>query len=759
MSRMANSMTFVCGNPVSLARAFRIRIASAENRNAVAFLVVVIPNFPSIYCTASCNTSASMREKIFGLLLIFVLHFAVQQSNCTARCNTLDANIGGCPIRIGENGRSAWSVQEVDEQAVTALVRALDVSRAAAAVFVGRGLDTVERIDGFARLDMGALHDPHRLPDMGVAVTRLNQAIDQGENIRVYSDSDVDGLCACATLVYILRRLGASVSDQIAGRYSQGFGVKPGAVKAAKAAGASLIIAVDSGMSTEAAECARSMGMDFMVIDHHEMPDARHLPPAHAVINPKRTDSAYPFSGLTSAALAMKVMVALTVHRGHDAERVMAHLLDLTALGTVCDQASMTGENRVLAHLGCAMLAEPRRIGIRQLFRLAGIIQPVDTITISHSVGPRLNAAARLLGPTAALEWLLTSDEGRALRIAERLEEVNRWRQARQQAMFEEALSLLPEIEAKAVVPVIQVKSWHVGVASLAARQLMERLDKKAVVLATIPDGDNIVTGICRGNGILDVLAALQGCGEHLTRLGGKERVAFFNLEAKSLLYVTAHLNTLARTAPPPTLRADARVRREEISFDTMDAVSAILPPYGNENPEPLYLGEGLTILGTRTFGVGRHLELHLEGSSPNQPFVRAVAWNRSHEANRFAPGVALDIVFRLRPNHYCGRRYLQLVVEALREAKTRPMRHQLDIALIRGSWSRSEPPKPASNGHNRTYEEKSAASMTGRTILMLTARRLRLTRKGVASPALRPRFHRTDLRKQTVSAGVVTTA
>ncbi|HZO87318.1 MAG TPA: single-stranded-DNA-specific exonuclease RecJ [Chthonomonadaceae bacterium] len=650
--------------------------------------------------------------------------------------------------------QSEWTIKKVDERSVTALVRGLNVPRVAAATFAARGLDTPERVAAFAYIGMEALHDPMLLPDMPRAVERLSRAIDAGERVHIHADADADGITAAAVLVGTLRRLGVQVTYQIASRYKSGYGIKAGAVRHAHSQGVQVFVALDTGTSdVEAAECAREIGLDFIIADHHQPSTDRRLPSSTAFVNPRRLDSLYPFAYLCSVGIAYKMMLALAVERGHCPEKVTNHLCDLAAVGIVCDAAPLTGENRVLVAMGAERIAAGKRAGLQALMRVAGVKQ-VDARTIGFGLGPRLNAAARLMTPSVALELLLTDDMSQAIRIAERLEQEYRWRRARQEAMLQEALAWMTEGETTAAVPIVPVETWHPGVANLAARQLMELLDRPAVVLTSVPEKDGTIRATCRSNGTLDIIAALDapGCREHLSKCGGNERAAFFEANAETMPLVAARLNALAEAAPARVTMIDALIRREEISVSTMDAISR-LAPYGQANPEPIFLAQGLVVLSTRAFSNRRHLELRLEGSSEHLPCIRAIGWNRGRDAERFPPGSAVDAVIRLRDNHYEGRRFIEAVIEDIRLAESRPARHQRNIALIQSPTNGHD----RQNGHQKDAGAVRMGFIPRKDMVRQVARGLRLQRKGFASTIPRPRFHRTDLRNPAAIPSVAT--
>jgi single-stranded-DNA-specific exonuclease len=486
--------------------------------------------------------------------------------------------------------------------------------------------------------------DPLLLPDIGVALDRLQGAIAAGELIAVYGDFDVDGVTASAILIEALTELGARAISYLPDRFSEGYGVNEAAIESLAAQGVSLIITADCGTSNvlEIA-LARRLGVDVIVLDHHTVP--AELPAAIALINPKRLDGRYPEPELASGGLAFKLMQALyeACGRPFDAGRY----LDLVALSTVCDMAPLRGENRWLVREGLRELAKAARPGLRALFDTAGC-DPArcDAGTIGFTLGPRLNAAGRLAHAHLALDLLLARDEATARDLATQLGALN---QQRQQATSD-ALDLARELVAAQPPDAALIFIGHEripsGIVGLVAGRLMEQHNRPAVVYERGPETSR---ASCRSIPEFDITGALrvaQAEGSLMLRFGGHRAAAGFTAENGKLDALRESLVLQADEALrgldlTPVIEIDAAVPLRRVNGELIQALGRIAP-FGIGNPEPVFLSRGLQISTTRTMGGdGQHLRLLLRDGAVSWP---AVAFGMG--ANELASGERLDVVY-----------------------------------------------------------------------------------------------------------------
>jgi single-stranded-DNA-specific exonuclease len=318
------------------------------------------------------------------------------------------------------------------------------------------------------------LHDPFLMTDMEWAVARIQAAAAAGESVVVYGDYDIDGITASAIMIEGLRALGLEARSYIPDRFEEGYGINQAALAQLQTEGAQLVISVDCGITSVAeAEWARSNGLDLIITDHHSPPDV--LPEAIAVINPKRPDDTYPFKDLCGAGVAFKLIQALQMRTGRPALGQEKWLLDLVALGTVCDVVDLVGENRVLASYGLRVMRRTRRPGLRALAVVGGVdITQITSHHLGYVLGPRMNAAGRLEHAARALELVMTSDENRALAIAEELEVLNLQRRSDQDVAFAAAM-IMAEQYADDPVLVLADPGWSHGIVGIVASKLVEQ--------------------------------------------------------------------------------------------------------------------------------------------------------------------------------------------------------------------------------------------------------------------------------------------
>jgi single-stranded-DNA-specific exonuclease len=488
--------------------------------------------------------------------------------------------------------------------------------------------------------------DPMLLPDMGLALNRLQRAIAADELIAVYGDFDVDGVTASAILIEALRELGGRVISYLPNRFTEGYGVNEGAIELLASRDVSLIITADCGTTSVAqVALAHRLGVDVIVLDHHIVPDK--LPDAVAVVNPKRVDNLYPETELASGGLAFKLMRALyeACGRPFDAGRY----LDLAALSTVCDMVPLRGENRWLVREGLRELAKAARPGLRALFDSAGC-DPArcDASTIGFTLGPRLNAAGRMADAKIALDLLIERDETKARALAMQLGDLNQQRQKATSGALGLARELVAEQTPDAPLIFIGHKQISSGIVGLVAGRLMEQYNRPAVVYERGPETSR---ASCRSIAEFDITRALrmaqtESGGHLLVHFGGHHAAAGFTAENDKLDALRESLTRQAEEALrgvdlTPVIDIDAAIPLHRVNGELIQALGR-MAPFGMENREPVFLSRGLQITDIRTMGGdGQHLRLLLRDGAVSWP---AVAFGMG--ANELASGQRLDVVY-----------------------------------------------------------------------------------------------------------------
>ena len=525
-----------------------------------------------------------------------------------------------------------------------------------AQLLYNRGISEPSQIEIFLSADKRLEVDPFLLPDMHQAVSRTYQALLSGEEIAIYGDFDADGITATALLVQGLSALGGRVIPYIPHRLHEGYGLKVAALEKLRNQGVSLVITVDTGITafTEI-EKAQRMGMDIIITDHH-LP-LSSLPPAKVVVNPKRSDSIYPFTELAGVGVAFKFLQALI--KGSGREELVNRSLDLVALGTVTDMVPLVGENRYWVKSGLELLNSTQRLGLQEMMRCAGL-KPgsLDTESISWTLGPRLNAAGRLDDAATSYQLLLTQNPQEASSLASELEEKN----AKRQQLVKELLNKAKEkiIAAGVDLPLLMAgdEDYPPGVMGLVASKLSEEFYRPVVLFRFGPE-------VCRGSGRsiseFDLMAALEDCHDLLSKFGGHIRAAGFSLPTKNLAQFQQRLLNLAQDQLAgldlrPHIDIDAEAPLSIFAGRTFEKIQQ-LAPFGCGNPLPTFLSRHVEVIDQHQIGSqSEHLRLKLK--------QEGIVW----DATGFRLGnlvqeitTYLDIVYNLDIDRWNERERLRL--------------------------------------------------------------------------------------------------
>ncbi len=472
-----------------------------------------------------------------------------------------------------------------------------------------RGVVDGAQARAFLSPELAQLHPARRLLGLEPAVERLAAAKLRSEKVAIVGDYDVDGIAATALLAATLRADGIEVETVLPRRDTEGYGFQPLHVERAVAAGCSLLVTVDCGIQSFAgAETAARHGLDLIVTDHH-LPDAE-LPRPALVINPRQPGCTYPFRDLTGAGLALKLGAAHLERAGREVP--WPALLRIASLGTIADVAPLNGENRVIAALGLAALADSRSPGLRALLQAAGVQPPVRAADVGFRIGPRLNAAGRLGSPDPALEVLLTRDARRAAELVEQLGRWNAERQAHEIAILDQARA---EVAARGELPPLVFAwraGWHKGVVGVAAGRLAREYHRPVVLLAV--DGD-LATGSGRSVAGISLHGLLQPLADRLERFGGHDQAVGLTARTDSLVDLRSRLEAAAagwdETLLVPRVEYDDEVDPGSLDDELWEMVQR-LEPFGAANPEPLFrIGPLRAAAPPRTFGT-RHLSIRV---------------------------------------------------------------------------------------------------------------------------------------------------
>ena len=529
-------------------------------------------------------------------------------------------------------------------------------------ILTARGLTTRAAREAFLRPDYTAVkHDPFLLPDMDKAVARLKRAREQGEKIVIYGDYDIDGLSATALLLDAFGKFCFEDVDAfIPNRFVEGYGMTMGAVDKVRDMGADLIVTVDTGSLCHAEIAyATSLGIDTVVTDHHNV--AETPPPSVAAVNPKFSGHSYPFRDLCGAGVAFKLVQALQTELDGLPDGYEKWLLDLVALGTVCDIVTLADENRANVYWGLEVLKKQQRPGLKALMAVAGV-EP-DQVNARHlgfGLGPRMNAAGRLETAQHALDMLTARDGLAALEASEKLEELNGKRRGIQDAIFEEACVQAEELADDRVL-VVSSSGWNHGVIGIVASKLVEKYKKPVFIIG---ERGEEATGSARSFGDFSAADAVRAADDIIVKGGGHGAAAGVTLETEKIgdfrRRVNEFYDSLQLTNQERYLLPRADVEIDDFSEITEELVAdlAKMEPFGNGNPEPVVKITTANVLSARRMGAdGQHVKLTLRDQ--NGKALQMLAFNAPEEFFR-EPGDEVAAWFRPIINEWQGVRTVE---------------------------------------------------------------------------------------------------
>ena len=573
-----------------------------------------------------------------------------------------------------------WNIGIPREQDV-ALLRSAGYPYLLSTVLAARGITSPEEAAEFLDRERHLTISPMRMRDMDKAVSRIQRAISDGETIAVFGDYDVDGITSTVLLLDYLKNCGAHCLRYIPRRIEDGYGLSKEAIQGLHDQGASLMITVDCGITgNEEVDFANSLGMDVVVTDHHECKET--LPNAVAVVDPHRPDCPYPFKHLAGVGVALKLVLALGGENREDA--LFARYCTLAAIGTVADVMRMEGENRTIVSCGLEALPHTDFVGVHALLKEAGLLgKPITSIQIGFVLSPRINAAGRMGAADLAADLLETDDPARAEELAKELCDLNRERQAVEQAICADAISQIQKLRSEErSALVLSSEDWHQGVVGIVASRLSEKYSCPSFMIH-LKDGTG--KGSCRSYGGFNLFAALESCSDLLDGYGGHELAAGFTIPEGNIDAFRQRMNRYVRSAmdgvlPVSSLDLDAAITCPgEVTLDQVEQLS-LLEPYGAGNPRPTFALLGATVDAIQSVGQGRHLKFRLSKGTCR---FDAIFFSVTEQECGITAGSRVDVAFYLQANTFRGNTTLQLQLIDIRPSLV-PSRHEAaDLELL----------------------------------------------------------------------------
>lgn len=542
---------------------------------------------------------------------------------------------------------SKWIYPSFDPRDSAALQREYGISAIVADILAARGIGSAEAAELFGGQE--ELEDPFLLPDMEKAVSRLEQAINRQEKITIYGDYDCDGVTATVILYLYLQSMGAKVNWYIPERVEEGYGLNCGALDEISAEGTVLLVTVDNGISAiKEVDYAQSLGMDVIVTDHHQV--GEELPRAVAVVNPHRKDYQGGFRPLCGAGVAFKLAAAM---EGGDYSLVMDSFGALAAIATVGDIVPLTGENRFLAEQGLKLAEYSDLPGLQALMEVAGLKgKPLTSQKAAFGLVPRINAAGRMGSARLAMQLLLSETPEEAESLAQELNQHNLDRQQEELEILsrvEQTLEEHPEILLDRVM-VVSAEGLNHGVVGIVSAKLVSLYGKPNIILSV--DGDT-ATGSARSVETFSMFRAISACGGLLEKYGGHSMAAGLTLKTENIPEFTRQINRYAEQyfekMPVVSQRIDKELHIGNINLNDVSSLQ-LLEPFGEGNPQPLFLLRGCLIQEIIPMGGGKHLKLRVifEGKP-----IYVLYFKMTPEEFVFPVGSQVDILANLELNAF----------------------------------------------------------------------------------------------------------
>lgn len=548
--------------------------------------------------------------------------------------------------------------QEPNPTAVAQLAAELRLPDAICRLLASRGFGEPDHAKAYLRPRLEHLHDPNCLADLERAVERIVLALRENQRILVHGDYDVDGICSTTLMTRTLNTLGGNAVPFIPRRLQDGYDLGEAGVRAAKQCGAKLVITCDCGTSAHApiAELQAS-GIDVIVTDHH-LPGGP-LPPAYAVLNPKRPDCPSVDKDLAAVGVAFKLALALTRAVGGNDGAVYA-MLDLVALATIADVAPLRGENRVLVRYGLKLLNDPQRPGVRAMIRAAGLDRKSLTAgRVGFILAPRLNAAGRLGSALRGVELMMSSSDEEANPIARELEELNARRQEIDRATLETARARVLEMDLPSTFGIaLAGDGWHPGVIGIVASRIVEEFGRPTMLIAL--EGEQ-GKGSGRSISVFDLHGALTECRDLLQRFGGHRSAAGITIARDRVDEFAARFNAVAASRLTeedlvPELRVDLELPLSEANAE-LETLLRYMEPCGIGNPSPLLVSRGVVVAAPPRV-VGKD-GLKVVFSDDTRSLVM-IGWGMGPRARELDVGTHVDVAYRLERDDWNGESRLQ---------------------------------------------------------------------------------------------------
>lgn len=566
-----------------------------------------------------------------------------------------------------------WNLKKQgDTNEVKHLSAALSVNMIIARLLVQRGISSYNEAKSFFRPRLSDLLDPFLMKDMDKAVERVERAISLQEKVIIYGDYDVDGTTSVAMMYSFLKPRIEHIEYYIPDRYSEGYGISPQSINYAVENGFTLVIALDCGIkAVEKIADAKNRGLDFIICDHHN-PD-EIIPPAVAVLDPKRPDCSYPNKELSGCGVGFKLLQAYCIKNNIEQDEIY-DLLDLLAVSIASDIVPIVGENRVLAYFGLKKLNSNPGIGLQTIINMAGLAGTEITISdIVFKIGPRLNASGRIEHGKKSVQILVSDDEGQSDLIGEEINSYNEIRKTLDRDITLDAIEMIEKNEDLKYMnsTVLYNRDWHKGVVGIVASRVTEQFYRPTVILT---ESNGLATGSARSVRDFDLYEAIGKCSDLLESYGGHMYAAGLTLKIENIPafrerfeeIVTKQITSIQQTQ---TIEVDAKITLSDIT-PKFYRILKQFAPFGPHNMNPVFVTEDVYDAGTsRRVGKNmEHLKLDLVEPDVNSGIFPGIAFNQSNAFELITSGSPFDICYTIVENEFRGKTNLQLLIKDIKK-------------------------------------------------------------------------------------------
>ncbi len=550
-----------------------------------------------------------------------------------------------------------------------------------------RGIKTKELAEKFLNPDYDTdLHDPFLMKDMDKAAKRVLAAIEYDEKIIIFGDYDADGVPGTAIIATFFNQIGfQNYEAYIPDRHNEAYGLNSKAIEKFANDGVKLIITVDCGITNfDEVALADRLGIETIITDHHLVPEK--IPPAYAIVDAKQSDDDYPFKMLSGAAVAFKLIIAISRLKDFNLTPGWEKwLLDLVAISTITDMVALEDENRTLAFYGLKVLRQTKRVGLMNLFAVAKIDMPhITEDDIGFMIGPRLNSASRMSHADDAFSLIMTTDPGEARALADQLEKQNKGRREIVEKIIQDVAKVYNGGDDSAKLIVLGSPDWGLGVLGLASSRLVEKYGKPVFLWSKNSQGE--IKGSCRSDGSINVVELMRAVGpDFFIDLGGHAMAGGFSLQAEREAELAVRLNGALEKIPQEEIQAilvaEAELSIDDINNQTADEVLS-LAPFGMGNPKPIFLLRDLSLAEVKSFGNGG-LHLELKFAKADGSLVTAIGFfmckptffaekfdsknGHKFSAVDLAIGRRVDMLVSIEKSYFRGREEIRLRIVDVR--------------------------------------------------------------------------------------------